>query len=240
MAGVWVGFDQPHTILPNGFAADLAVPLWAQFMKAATRGDKPEWLDAARAASSRRRVCRLSGKLATDGCEDVEVVDDDGQLERRSMVYTEYFARGTEPTDYCDLHPTRGLDDEAGGPVRRRSGQAARATAIDRASLPADAADRRRRLEPRQRWRTPPAPPKKKRGFWSQLFGIGGNDDREPRRADAKKTDGERVIRSVPAMPFPRHRRSSADSSPARALRRARHAAAEPDLRRARRASASA
>ena len=26
VTGVWVGFDQPRTILPNGFAADVAVP----------------------------------------------------------------------------------------------------------------------------------------------------------------------------------------------------------------------
>jgi membrane carboxypeptidase/penicillin-binding protein len=37
VAGVWVGFDQPRTILPDGFAADVAVPLWASFMKAATK-----------------------------------------------------------------------------------------------------------------------------------------------------------------------------------------------------------
>ena len=29
VTGVWVGFDQPRTILPNGFAGDVAVPLWA-------------------------------------------------------------------------------------------------------------------------------------------------------------------------------------------------------------------
>jgi penicillin-binding protein 1A len=29
VTGVWVGFDQPHTILPNGFAAEVAVPMWA-------------------------------------------------------------------------------------------------------------------------------------------------------------------------------------------------------------------
>ena len=44
VTGVWVGFDQPQTILPNGFAGDVAVPVWATFMKVATRGDKPEWL----------------------------------------------------------------------------------------------------------------------------------------------------------------------------------------------------
>src|SRR5262249_13121918 len=44
VAGVSVGFDEPRTILPNGFPADVAVPAWANFMKVATRDDKPEWL----------------------------------------------------------------------------------------------------------------------------------------------------------------------------------------------------
>src|SRR5262249_8555009 len=43
-AGVWVGFDEPRTILPNGFAAEVAVPAWAKFMKAATQSDSPDWL----------------------------------------------------------------------------------------------------------------------------------------------------------------------------------------------------
>src|SRR5882672_5031041 len=44
VTGVWVGFDRPRTILPNGFAAEIAVPVWAKFMTMATRDDKPEWL----------------------------------------------------------------------------------------------------------------------------------------------------------------------------------------------------
>jgi 1A family penicillin-binding protein len=37
--GVWVGYDQPRTIIGNGYAGDLAVPLWGRFMAAAsTRG----------------------------------------------------------------------------------------------------------------------------------------------------------------------------------------------------------
>src|SRR5438093_13368024 len=43
-AGVWVGFDQAKTILPSGFAAEVAVPLWAAFMKGATKGATSEWL----------------------------------------------------------------------------------------------------------------------------------------------------------------------------------------------------
>ena len=54
VAGVWVGFDQPHTILPNGFAADVAVPLWANFMKAATKGDKPRGFSPPPGQSPRR------------------------------------------------------------------------------------------------------------------------------------------------------------------------------------------
>jgi len=50
----------------------------------------------------------LSGKLATDGCEHVDVIED-GKVDPRSMVYTEYFARDTEPTAFCDLHPTHGF-----------------------------------------------------------------------------------------------------------------------------------
>ncbi len=42
VTGVWVGFDQPRAILPNGFAADIAVPLWTSFMKTChDEGDPP-------------------------------------------------------------------------------------------------------------------------------------------------------------------------------------------------------
>ena len=41
VTGVWVGYDQPQTIRRNGYAAELAVPLWTRFMKVATKGMKP-------------------------------------------------------------------------------------------------------------------------------------------------------------------------------------------------------
>ena len=168
MTGVWVGFDQPHTILPNGFAADVAVPLWAKFMKVATRDDKPEWL-APPAGITSASVCRLSGKLATDGCDDVEVVGTSGKLERRSMVYTEYFAKGTEPTAFCDLHPTRGVltklagifggsDDRPAPPRVEDTGAAAPNTTAAAGAVA-------------QPDNPPQPPPKKKRGFWSRVFG---------------------------------------------------------------------
>src|SRR6185312_4170853 len=115
------------------------------------------------------------GKLATDGCQQVEVVGEDGQLERRSMVYTEYFAPGTAPTAYCDLHPTRGIfskiagllggDDDHPPPPRVADvvPPAAAATAQTVVGSSGEAA-------------APPPEKKKKRGFWSKLFGVGRDD----------------------------------------------------------------
>ena len=37
VTGVWIGFDQPKTIIRNGYAGEVAVPFWAGFMKAATK-----------------------------------------------------------------------------------------------------------------------------------------------------------------------------------------------------------
>ncbi len=56
VAGVWVGYDQPQTIRRNGYAAELAVPLWTRFMKVATKGMKADWVDRPRGAIRDVRV----------------------------------------------------------------------------------------------------------------------------------------------------------------------------------------
>jgi penicillin-binding protein 1A len=172
VAGVWVGFDQPHTILPNGFAGDVAVPMWASFMKSATKGDKPDWF-APPAGIVTANVCRLSGKLASDGCENVEVLDKDGHRVRRSMVYTEYFASGTEPTTTCLLHSTRSFFGTIAS-VFKGDEKPALPHIEDTGIPPQSAATSGVTPEP-----PPPAAeqPKKKRGFWSRVFG-GKNSDK--------------------------------------------------------------
>ena len=168
VAGVWVGFDRPHTIVANGFAADIAVPMWATFMKVATRGDAPVWFAPPPGVTS-APVCRLSGKLATGGCQDAEVVNLSGHVDHRSMIYTEYFARGTEPTTYCDVNPTRSLlgkltevfvaADRPAPPRIEDTGLVSVPTVVGLIELPP----------------TPLAEPKKKRGFWSKIFRFGRN-----------------------------------------------------------------
>jgi 1A family penicillin-binding protein len=108
VAGVWVGFDQAKTILPRGYAADVAVPIWAKFMKIATHDDQPAWFNPPPGVVS-AKVCRLSGLLAGEACNSVETIGNDGQVSRRSMVYTEYFAPGTEPTAVCSMHEPAGI-----------------------------------------------------------------------------------------------------------------------------------
>jgi penicillin-binding protein 1A len=40
--GVWVGFDKPQTILPGGYGADLALPIWVDVMQAANAHRYPD------------------------------------------------------------------------------------------------------------------------------------------------------------------------------------------------------
>jgi len=56
VTGVWVGYDQPQTIRRNGYAAELAVPMWTRFMKVATKGMKPNWIERPRGAIRDARV----------------------------------------------------------------------------------------------------------------------------------------------------------------------------------------
>ena len=51
-------------------------------------------------------VCRKSGKLAVPGLCDHDP--------RGSCVYTEYFARGTEPQEVCDVHVSAEICSETG------------------------------------------------------------------------------------------------------------------------------
>jgi penicillin-binding protein 1A len=68
--GVWVGFDQPVTIIPRGYGAALALPVWTQVMnKAADRYPAQELRPTL--PIQRATVCSISNQLATTGCQAV-------------------------------------------------------------------------------------------------------------------------------------------------------------------------
>jgi penicillin-binding protein 1A len=209
VTGVWVGFDQPQTIMPQGYAGDVAVPLWARFMKDATKGEKPAQFPIPKGIVS-AQVCRLSGKLPNKGCDAVDVIDDDGNIETRSMIYTEYFVRGTEPTELCPLHEDRSFFDRVAGlfgkdgpapasvgqlglPVGHPGGPPAAATAGAQADEPVPTDGKAAEVREGEKQQ------KKKRGFWSRLFGRGkddgkneGKDEQDPKRNERQEQQSPR------------------------------------------------
>ena len=182
VTGVWIGYDMPRTIIANGYAGELAVPLWGRFMTVATRNDKPDRFTMP-ATVVPVTICRLSGKLPTAGCESAVMFDRDGNPTDRSMLYTEYFVRGTEPTEYCPLHSsgfdviaTSG-DSKTGPAVAATSGTATPLAPGDHLHDPATP-----KADTRLGDNAPPAAvpaastpgtsdsPPRKRGFWGRIF----------------------------------------------------------------------
>jgi membrane peptidoglycan carboxypeptidase len=170
VTGVWIGYDQPRTIVNGGYAAELAVPLWARFMIKATRDDKPEWFRAPSGVTS-VEICPLSGRLATDACRHAH----------GGSLRAEYFARGTAPMDLCPMHGGEWLRVVTAGNSVALPGTPPSVAPPPPSARPpvavvtADAAPA-----------AGPAPEKKKRGFWSRLFGVGGGE-RKNEKKDQKK-----------------------------------------------------
>lgn len=65
--GVWVGFDQPSTIIPHGYGSALALPVWTEVMlKAADRYPAKPFTPPV--AVQQATVCSISNAIATSGC----------------------------------------------------------------------------------------------------------------------------------------------------------------------------
>ncbi len=156
-------------------------------MKRATRGDKPEWFDRPDNVVG-VNVCRMSGKLPAGGCDNVAVVDRDGQIENRSMVYTEYFVKGTQPTEICHLHSPSFTDrlagifgKDVGMPISAEAAGLPPATTSTSgtpgaAATPAEATAENKAEEP-----------KKKRGFWSESSAAAAKTRTRRRKRSARK-----------------------------------------------------
>jgi len=172
----------PRTIIGRGYAATLAVPLWGRFMAAATREHEPTRFKPPRTVVP-VTICRLSGKLATSACRGELSYDAEGYLTSHSMAYTEYFTRGTEPTDYCEWHRIQVPYTLAAATPPDPSGATPQAplpvttSGVLPTTIAAPGVATRTQQE---QVRQPEPEPQKSRGFWGRLFRRGGAREQAP------------------------------------------------------------
>ena len=100
---VWVGLDQPEPIVPGGYGADLALPVWVRVMKTADRLGRYEFRKLTPPLAVKTcRLCRSSGKHATPGCEQAKTAYNDPTPV--DLV--------PSPNDFCPRHPLKALPVE--------------------------------------------------------------------------------------------------------------------------------
>ena len=88
VVGVWVGEDQPATIGREAYGARYALPIWSEFIKAATRR-RPAREFAPPDGMRDELLCRVSYLKPVEDCP----------------TYTEYFKEGDDiPSRLCNLH----------------------------------------------------------------------------------------------------------------------------------------
>lgn len=106
---VWVGMDQPKTIIQGGYGSTLAAPIWTDVMQVATRlGYATPEFKPLRLQSA--RLCRWSGKRATNGCE------------AHGSAYNAQVPADIMPesNEYCTIHPLRAVAPRNSGRQSRR------------------------------------------------------------------------------------------------------------------------
>jgi len=98
VTGVWVGFDQPRTIRGNGYASELAVPMWSRFMKSATDGHKAAWVKRPAGASRDARLARAEPTRDAEPVLQTATVDERGELQenpkKKRGFWSRLFGRG--------------------------------------------------------------------------------------------------------------------------------------------------
>jgi len=88
VTGVWVGLDQPAPIGRNGYGARYALPIWSDFMRAASR-KRPARDFEPPSGMREEPLCKVSYLRPVEECP----------------TYTEYFKDGDQvPTRLCPIH----------------------------------------------------------------------------------------------------------------------------------------
>ena len=110
-SALWIGHDNYKALSSKSTGSGAAAPLWQAYMSKIHSGlPQKDILDGNPSAYGLVQVttCKVSGQLATDACRN----DSMGY-----GVVTDYWADGTQPTQYCQMHQTQNVCAESGMPA---------------------------------------------------------------------------------------------------------------------------
>lgn len=109
--GVWLGLDQPKTIIEEGYAGRLAVPIWADVMNAALKLGYQSHTQRFEVPLTSVSLCRVSGHLAVDACR------------QKDAAYQDDLPYELVPDTFCEVHGSGApvAQGSAGQPSARRS-----------------------------------------------------------------------------------------------------------------------
>lgn len=100
--GIWGGYDD--NAIENG-STNYPKVVWKAIMSRIHQGLEPKDFTMP-STIEQASVCKESGLLPLEGVCDLD--------QRGSTVYTEYFAKGTVPTEQCDHHILLNIDSSSG------------------------------------------------------------------------------------------------------------------------------
>ncbi len=106
----WYGYDKNSILGHEEYGK--ALDIWNKVMEDVHKDLEPKKFEKPETGIVERRICKCSGKLATDLCYHDQ---------RGSMVVNEIFVEGTEPKegDYCDVHVKVKVCTESNGMQNR-------------------------------------------------------------------------------------------------------------------------
>lgn len=108
--GVWLGLDQPKTIVEDGYAGRLAVPIWAEVMKEAVKLGYKTDVPRVDVPLTTVALCRVSGQLATDACfQQQQAYEDDIPYEIVPQNFCAVHGDGAPGHHEPPAQPRRGL-----------------------------------------------------------------------------------------------------------------------------------
>lgn len=107
-SALWIGHDNYKALSSKSTGSGAAAPLWQAYMSKIHQGLEDKKIlsgDPSDYGLVRVETCSVSGKLATDACRN----DSNGY-----GTVTDYWAAGTQPTEYCDMHVSQNICAETG------------------------------------------------------------------------------------------------------------------------------